>query len=128
MKKNIICIALCGVLSVACIAGGFFLLGARNDKQKSNDEVLQKLQDEKSGISSAALEQEADALDQENQQLQERITEAEENCTQLDGEAERLQQEYDVLIKDETNVYYMTILEALQEGMSKVEEYISGSK
>ena len=128
MKKNIICIAICMVLSAAFIVGGFLLLDARNEKQEANEASLQQLQDEKSKITTEELTKEAGELDLQNQQLEEQISAAEKQCTELDEQAQQLRQEYDALLQDETNIYYMTILDALTEGMNKVEEYINGSK
>lgn len=128
MKKNIFCIALCMVLSAAFIVGGFLLLDARSEKQKSNEVTLQRLQDKKSQITTEELTKEGAELDQQNQQLEEQISAAEKQCAELDEQAQQLQQEYDALLQDETNIYYKAILDALTEGMNKVEEYINGSK
>lgn len=128
MKKNIICIVLCAVLSATFIVGGFLLLDARSEKQKSNEVTLQRLQDKKSQITTEELTKEGAELDQQNQQLEEQISAAEKQCAELDEQAQQLQQEYDALLQDETNIYYKAILDALTEGMNKVEEYINGSK
>ncbi len=128
MKKNIICIIICGVLSLAFLAGGLLSLVARDHKKTENEVAIQKLQQEQTQLQKSSSEKEAAQLQKSNEQLQQEIEALESECTDLQQQAQVLQQEYDKLCQDETNIYYMTILEALQKGMEKVEGYINNAQ
>lgn len=128
MKKNIICIIICGVLSLALIAGGLLALMDRDQKRTENEAAIEKLQQEQILLSKSTSEKEAAALQKSNEQLQQEIEALESECADLDRQALALQQEYEKLSQDETNIYYMTILEALQKGMEKVEGYINNAQ
>ena len=130
MKKNIIPIILCVVciaLSAWFILSGIQALDARKarvQEQKNNAAALSKLQQEKAQLKVEDTRDEVAAIEQECAEIQQSIETAESESVQLDEDAAALQEEYEKLLEDETNIYYMTILEALQEGMSKVEEYL----
>ena len=93
-------------------------------EQKNNAAALSKLQQEKAQLKVEDTRDEVAAIEQECAEIQQSIETAESESVQLDEDAAALQEEYEKLLEDETNIYYMTILEALQEGMSKVEEYL----
>lgn len=128
MKKNIICIVICGVLSLAFLAGGILSLMARNDKKAENEAALQKLQQEQVELQKNTSKAEAAELQSSNNQLQSEIEALENVCAELEEQNQGLQQEYEALSQDETTIYYKTILEALQKGMEKVEGYINDAQ
>ena len=125
MKKNIICIIVCSVLSLAFLAGGILALLDRDQKQKDNTLAIQQLQQQQKELQKNTSAKEAVEVQKTNEALQQEIETLEGECSELDDQAKLLQQEYDTLSQDETNIYYMTILEELLKGMEKVEGYIN---
>ena len=125
MKKQIICIIICGVLSLAFLAGGLLSLADRDQKQKENISAIEDLQAQQEALSKNTSAQEAADIQKSNKQLQQQIEELEGQCSDLQHQTELLEQEYEKLCQDETNIYYMEILEELRKGMEKVEGYIN---
>lgn len=128
MKKQIICIIICGVLSLAFLAGGLFALIDRDQKRAENEAAIEKLQQEQLLLTKNTSAQEAKAVQENNNLLQQDIEALEGECADLENEILILQQEYEKLSQDETNIYYMTILEALKKGMEQVESYINNAQ
>lgn len=128
MKKQIICIIICGVLSLAFLAGGLFALIDRDQKRIENEAAIEKLQQEQVLLSKNTSAQEVNTIQKTNEQLQQEIEVLEDDCSNLDNETLILEQEYEKLSQDETNIYYMTILEALKKGMEQVESYINNNQ
>lgn len=128
MKKQIICIIICGVLSLAFLAGGLFALIDRDQKRAENEAAIEKLQQEQLLLTKNTSAQEAKAVQENNTLLQQDIEALEGECADLENEILILQQEYEKLSQDETNIYYMTILEALKKGMEQVESYINNAQ
>ena len=134
MKKNIIPIILCTVcvvLSVFFILGGLYAL--KKDvsfvpEQKNFNEGVEKLQQEKAQLKIEDTQDEVAAIEQECTELQQGIETAESECERLDEEAIALQEEYEKLCADETNIYYMTILDELKKGMEQVEQYLEDTQ
>ena len=134
MKKNIIPIILCTVcvvLSVFFVLGGLYAL--KKDvsfvpEQKNFNEGVEKLQQEKAQLKIEDTQDEVAAIEQECTELQQSIETAESECERLDEEAIALQEEYEKLCADETNIYYMTILDELKKGMEQVEQYLEDTQ
>ena len=134
MKKNtipIILCAVCAVLSVFFILGGLYVL--KKDvsfvpEQKNFSEGVEKLQQEKAQLKVEDTQDEVAAIEQACTELQQSIEAAESECVRLDEEAIALQEEYERLCADETNIYYMTILDALKKGMGQVEQYLENAQ
>lgn len=128
MKKNIICMIICGLLSLGFLAGGIFLLQARNQKENINEEKLAALRQEQAQLSqdtSAVQLAEAKAA---NEALRSEVDTLNDECENLDKTNEELAKLYETLSQDETNIYYMTILESLKKGMERVESYLNNDQ
>ena len=128
MKKQIICIIICGVLSLAFLAGGLFALINRDQKRVENEAAIEKLEQEQLLLTKNTSANEAAVIQKNNECLQQEIEALEVECSDLENETLILQQEYEKLSQDETNIYYMTILEALKKGMEQVESYINNAQ
>lgn len=124
MKKNIICIIICSVLSLAFIAVGLLSLVTRDQKQKENEAALQQLQQQQAQLRKDTSGQKLTEAQNNNDALNNEIGTLTYECENLDESNAELQQQYDALSQDETNIYYMTVLESLRKGMEKVEGYI----
>ena len=128
MKKNIICMIICGLLSLGFLAGGIFLLQARNQKENINEEKLAALRQEQAQLSqdtSAVQLAEAKAA---NEALRSEVDTLNDECENLDKTNEELAKLCETLSQDETNIYYMTILESLKKGMERVESYLNNDQ
>lgn len=128
MKKNIICIIICGVLSLAFLAGGLLSLVTRDQKQKENEAALQQLQQQQAQLRKDSTGQKLTEAQNNNDALNNEIETLTYECENLDQSNAELQQQYDALSQDETNIYYMTVLESLRKGMEKVEGYINDAQ
>lgn len=126
MNKNTWCIIICSVLSVAFLATGLWMLHLNAEKKAGLEAAVAQEQGKLSQYANADAQ--LAAAQKEKQAIEESISALEAENARLDEEATQLQQEYDKLAQDENNIYLMTILESLQKGMKKVEEYINGTK
>ncbi len=72
-------------------------------------------------------EAELAALEAENQVLEQTRDDLQLQIHELEVSNEALLAEYDAIDDSEDTIYYRTILESLQEGLKRVEEYISGN-
>ena len=127
MKKINMRTVLPCVLMVIFVAVGVLMLvlcvGKLNNYNDQTDAALRSAAEAEA--SAAQNEAELARLQEENQAMEQDIADLEQQNAALDAEAERLQQEYDTLAQDEDNLYYLTIIESLTEGMKLVESYIN---
>lgn len=128
MKKNIICMIICGVLSLGFLAGGIYLLQTRNQKAHENEEKLASLRQEQAQLSQDTSAQQLADAKSTNETLRSEVNTLTEECENLEKTNEELAQQYDTLSQDENVVYYMTILESLKKGMELVEGYLNNDQ
>lgn len=128
MKKNIITIVICSILSLAFIAGGLFCLISYNQKQAENKTAIAQLQKQQEELQKNTSGKDAETLQQSNDLLQQEVDTLEATGSTLSQHAEDLQKEYETLSQDETVIYYQTILAELLKGMEKVEGYINDAQ
>lgn len=128
MKKNIIWSIICIVLSLAFLSAGIMALKARDDLKNKNDAELEKLRQEQVQVGKTETPQQITAVQKENEALTKEIETLNSECEALDASNEELEQQYETLTQDETNIYYMTILESLKKGMEKVESYLNDAQ
>lgn len=128
MKKNIICMIICGILSLGFLAGGILLLQARNQKEQENEAKLNALRQEQAQLSQDTSGQQLTEAKTSNEALSNEVDTLTEECENLDKVNSELEQLYETLSQDETNIYYMTILESLKKGMEQVEGYLNNDQ
>jgi len=128
MKKNIICMIICGVLSLGFLAGGILLLQTRNQKEQQNEAKLAALRQEQARLGQDTSAQQLTEAKNTNETLRNEVEALTVECENLDKVNSELEQLYETLSQDENTVYYMTILESLKKGMDLVESYLNNDQ
>jgi len=119
---------ICGILSLGFLAGGILLLQARNQKEQENEAKLNALRQEQAQLSQDTSGQQLTEAKTSNEALSNEVDTLTEECENLDKVNSELEQLYETLSQDETNIYYMTILESLKKGMEQVEGYLNNDQ
>ena len=119
------------LLSVLFIAAGVWMLltciqteAYYTDSTAQAQQALAALDVE----AAEALETELAAVREENTALEVQLQELHAENETLDADLAAAQAEYDRLEQLEDTAYYQTILESLQEGISRVAQYINGTE
>ena len=128
MNKHLNSIIICSVLSLAFLAGGLLSLMNYDEKRTENQTAVRQLQQEQAQLEKESCKEQVTSLQSSNEQLQKDIETLESECADLEKRNTGLKEEYEQLSQDENNIYYMTVLESLQKGIEKVEQYIKDAQ
>lgn len=119
------------ILCAAFLAGGVWMmtqnLSQMNRYKAAISQAKQELLDA-DPAQAEPVEAQAAALQTENADLEEQILALQAEEETLTEEVDQLQIRHDELSQSEDTVYYRTILESLQEGVRRVEEYIGSGE
>lgn len=131
MKNNKMRIIIPCILCAAFLAGGVWMMVKNIMQMNHYTGAISQAQQALTAADPAnaqGVEMQAEALQEENAALQEQLLALQAENETLSAETDRLQLRADELNQSEDTVYYQTILESLQEGVSRVEEYIGSGE